>query len=122
MNKEIREKVISGKYEAKRLEKNQKLLMGKRIRELREKADLDLIYVANVLGIGDDMMARLENGRSTLRTEHIYVLSRLYDVSAHYIMFGEDEKILLKEIDNMCFGKNDEMLKKAIEILRILFR
>ena len=68
------------------------------------------------------MMGRLENGRSTIRTEHIFVLAQLYDVSAHYIMFGKDERILTEEIDKLCFGKNREILCKAYDMLAIMFR
>ena len=122
MKKNIKNKVMNGDYIPVRFGKDQQLAMGERIRRLRESTGLTMGDIADVLGISDDMMGRLENGRSTIKTEHIFVLAQLYDVSAHYIMFGEDERILTNEIDKLCFGKNREILSKAYDMLNILFR
>lgn len=122
MNKNIKKQVMNGDYIPVRFGKDQQLAMGKRIRELREESGLAMGEIAEVLGISDDMMGRLENGRSTIRTEHIFVLAQLFDVSAHYIMFGKDERILTEEIDKLCFGKNREILCKAYDMLTIMFR
>ena len=122
MDKNIKNKVINREYGAERFGKDQQIAMGNRIRKLREEADLTMGDIADVLRISDDMMSRLENGRSTLKTEHIFVLAQLYDVSAHYILCGEDERILTHEIDNMCFWKSSELLQKAVEMLDILFQ
>jgi len=122
MDKNIKDKVMNGDYIPIRFGKDEQLAMGKRIRTLREDAGLTMGDIADVLGISDDMMGRLENGRSTIRTEHIFVLSQLYEVSAHYILFGEDERIVTEDIDKLCRGKNREILRKAYDMLNILFR
>lgn len=122
MDKNIKKQIKNGDYIPGRFGKDQQLAMGKRIRILREEAGLTMGEIADVLGISDDMMGRLENGGSTIRTEHIFVLAQIYGVSAHYIMFGEDERILTEEIDKLCFGKSRENLNKAYDMLTILFR
>ena len=58
----------------------------KRIRDLREDADLTQQQVAVVLGTSQTMYARYERGANELPIHHLLKLCKLYGVSADYIL------------------------------------
>lgn len=58
----------------------------KRIRDLREDADLTQAQVAEVLGTSQTMYARYERGASEMPIRHLIALSKLYRVSTDYIL------------------------------------
>lgn len=58
----------------------------KRIRDLREDADLTQQQVAAVLGTSQTMYARYERGANELPIHHLLKLCKLYGVSSDYIL------------------------------------
>ena len=58
----------------------------RKIRDLREDADLTQTQVAEFLGTSQTMYARYERGASELPIRHLIALCRLYHVSADYIL------------------------------------
>ena len=58
----------------------------RRIRDLREDADLTQQQVATVLGTSQTMYARYERGANELHIHHLIKLCSLYNVSADYIL------------------------------------
>lgn len=64
----------------------------KRIRDLREDADLTQAQVAEILGTSQTMYARYERGASEMPIRHLIALSKLYQVSTDYILGLESEK------------------------------
>ena len=58
----------------------------RRIRDLREDADLTQQQVATVLGTSQTMYARYERGANELPIHHLIKLCSLYNVSADYIL------------------------------------
>ena len=64
----------------------------KRIRDLREDADLTQAQVAEVLGTSQTMYARYERGASEMPIRHLIALSKLYRVSTDYILGLEVNK------------------------------
>ncbi|MEE1503715.1 MAG: helix-turn-helix transcriptional regulator [Acutalibacteraceae bacterium] len=63
----------------------------KRIRDLREDADLTQSQIAEYLGTSQTMYARYERGANEIPVRHIIKLCKYYDVSADYIL-GITEK------------------------------
>ncbi len=63
----------------------------KRIRDLREDADLTQLDVAEVLGTSQTMYARYERGANELPIRHLIALCHLYNVSADYILGLTDD-------------------------------
>ena len=47
-------------------------------------------YIANVLGVSREVYCYLENGRRELKLWHIMRLSRFYNVTTDYILFGSE--------------------------------
>lgn len=64
----------------------------KRIRDLREDADLTQAQVADILGTSQTMYARYERGASEMPIRHLIALAKLYRVSADYILGLENGK------------------------------
>ena len=58
----------------------------KRIRDLREDADLTQQQVAEKLGTSQTMYARYERGANELPIHHLLTLCKYYNVSADYIL------------------------------------
>lgn len=58
----------------------------KRIRDLREDCDFTQAYVAEYLGIKRQMYRRYETGETELPLRHLVSLTKLYGVSADYIL------------------------------------
>ncbi len=64
----------------------------KRIRDLREDADLTQSEVAEYLGTSQTMYARYERGANEIPVRHIIKLCKFYEVSADYILGITDKK------------------------------
>ncbi len=58
----------------------------KRMRDLREDADLTQRDVARLLGTSQTMYARYERGANELPLRHLIALCGLYHVSADYLL------------------------------------
>lgn len=64
----------------------------KRIRDLREDADLTQTDLAEFLGTSQTMYARYERGANEIPVRHIIRLCKFYKVSADYILGITDKK------------------------------
>ncbi len=65
----------------------------RRIRDLREDADLTQAEVAAILGTSQTMYARYERGANELPIHHLLKLCELYKVSSDYILGLSDDLI-----------------------------
>lgn len=68
----------------------------KRIRSLREDADLTQQKIANILGTSQTMYARYERGANELPIRHLIQLCEYYQVSADYILGFTDTLQILR--------------------------
>lgn len=64
----------------------------KRIRDLREDADLTQTQIAELLGTSQTMYARYERGANEIPVRYIIKLCKYYGVSADYILGITDKK------------------------------
>ena len=64
----------------------------RRIRDLREDADLTQRDVATILGTSQTMYARYERGANELPIHHLLKLCELYEVSSDYILGLTDSR------------------------------
>lgn len=64
----------------------------RRIRDLREDADMTQKQVGEYLGTSQTMYARYERGANEMPIRHLVRLCTLYQVSADYILDLTDEK------------------------------
>lgn len=94
--------------------------MGKRIQSERKKRGFKAIDFADIIGIGKDQLSRIENGKVPCKTEYLYVMAQILQVSVDYIMFGKQEE----ETDNdLLYGlltmsvTQKNKIRKIIKIL-----
>jgi transcriptional regulator with XRE-family HTH domain len=66
--------------------------MYKRIRDLREDADLNQTAVAEKLGMSQTGYSKYETGENDIPTEILIKLSRFYKTSIDYILGETDKK------------------------------
>ncbi|MBR1742820.1 MAG: helix-turn-helix transcriptional regulator [Lachnospiraceae bacterium] len=102
--------------------------MGRRIREAREKKGVKQIELALQLAIGKNQMYRIESGQTPCKTEYLYEIAQVLDVSLDYLFFGNrDCKTItenddaVQEIVSLCGGKDLETVHKALNILKAFF-
>lgn len=92
--------------------------MGKRIQTERKKKGFKAIDFADIIGIGKDQLSRIENGKVPCKTEYLFVISQILEVSIDYIMNGNDEKEThFIEIIGRMDGRKRE---KAMQIIQII--
>ena len=96
--------------------------MGTRIREVRKKANMKQIDLAALLGLGKDQMCRIENGKTPCKTEYLFEIAQIFNVSLDYLYFGENEYSAVQEIVKMCKGKGLKKIRKAKDILEAFFK
>lgn len=63
----------------------------RRMRDLREDADMTQAQVAAILGTSQTMYARYERGANELPIHHLIKLCELYQVSSDYFLGLNDE-------------------------------
>lgn len=102
--------------------------MGRRIREAREKKGMKQIELALQLAIGKNQMYRIENGLTPCRTEYLYEIAQVLDVSLDHLFFGDrdrndslENKEAVKEMVSLCGGKDSDTVHKALNILKAFF-
>lgn len=64
----------------------------KKLRDLREDADLTQAQVADILQTSQTMYARYERGANELPIRHLITLCKLYRVSSDYILGLSERK------------------------------
>ncbi len=66
--------------------------MYRRIRDLREDADLTQTQVANILGMSQTGYSKYETGENDIPSSVLIRLSRFYKTSVDYLLGETDEK------------------------------
>ena len=67
-------------------------LLYKRIRDLREDADLNQTQIAKYLGMSQTGYSKYETGENDIPTEILIKLSKFYDTSIDYLLGQTDNR------------------------------
>lgn len=62
--------------------------VGKRIRNMRIEAGIKQVDLAEEMNISNDMLSRIENGKSTCAPDHLMYLCQRLGKTADYFYFG----------------------------------
>ena len=65
---------------------------GKRIKELRIEKQKTAINISTILGIDQSYYSKMEQGKHTIKTETLYKIAELYDVSIDYLLCRTNKK------------------------------
>ena len=99
------------------LEKEQQILRGKRIKEIREKElRLSKTDLAKQIGISSQFLGLVEAGKGNLVYRSVKRLRDLSGHSADYILYGLDDSVLNKT-KNLLDKYSDEEIEKAIHMI-----
>lgn len=82
--------------------------IGLRIQDARIKKGLSGVDLAEYLGIKNNQMSRIENGRANCTLKQMYVIAQLLECSVDYLMFGRENNNYNEEQ-----RKAIDMMKKA---------
>ena len=74
-----------------------------KVKELRIKHGMTQAQLGQILGVGQKSVSMIENGTNNLTLPQLELLSRYFNVSADYLLFGTQEasNIVEKEILNV---------------------
>lgn len=65
--------------------------MGKRIQDARKNKGFKAIDFADIIGIGKDQLSRIETGKVACKTDYIFVIAKVLNVTSDYLLYGEAE-------------------------------
>lgn len=94
--------------------------IGERIKTARKTKGYKAIDFADIIGIGKDQLSRIENGKVPCKTEYLFVISQLLDISVDYLMFGN---VLGSDIQELVkiVGNKENRIRKIKQIAYIIF-
>ncbi|WP_432271439.1 helix-turn-helix domain-containing protein [Autumnicola tepida] len=74
----------------------ERLEIARRIKDLRYKRDYPQSFIAEKLFVSQPAYSLMENGQNGINSEHLLRLSRLYEVTADFLLSGN--KNLLRSV------------------------
>lgn len=94
--------------------------IGERIKTARKTKGYKAIDFADIIGIGKDQLSRIENGKVPCKTEYLFVISQLLDISVDYLMFGNGLGSDIEELVKIV-GNKENRIRKIKQIAYIIF-
>ncbi|MDD3138032.1 MAG: helix-turn-helix transcriptional regulator [Lachnospiraceae bacterium] len=101
-------------------EENMKAI-GRRIKEARRAAQISSLVLADFIGICKDQMSRIENGKVPIKTEYLFILPQCLNVTADYLLYGNNDLKEHKEITDTLDKLTHEQLQRANKIIKAAF-
>lgn len=101
-------------------DKIDKILRGKRIKEIREKElRMNKAKLASLIGISGQFLGLVEEGKGNLVYKSLKRLMKISGHSADYILFGLDDNII-KDTRKILNNYTDLEILEGIEIIKKL--
>lgn len=95
--------------------------MEKRIKECRKKKKMTQSQLADILGISTEQVSNIELGKIACKTDYIYLLIQVLDISADFLVKGnmvlEYYDVTGEHITNVILKFNDRRKGIIYEIL-----
>ena len=95
--------------------------MGGRIKDACKEKGYKLADLARFLGIETQQMYRISRGMNPCKSEYIYEISQLLDISTDELFFGMEKNDELQDIMMLCRNRSKEELRTACNILKALW-
>ena len=93
--------------------------IGKRIKNIRENLGMNKTDFANKLGLSGQYLGQVEKGKYTLSLEKLKLLCEYTNISADYILFGNDSNLISET--KLCLNKfTDKQIKHGCNMLKEL--
>lgn len=94
--------------------------VGQRIQDTRIKKRIKAVDMAVALDISKDQYSRIENGRSVCSAQKLYQISQYLEVSADYLLFGNEPNGILSQICDLLKNRTQnelETIKRVVEAI-----
>lgn len=105
-----------------------KKIMKDRIRELRKRKKISQTELAEMTGINSNSISKIENGQNNPTIQQIEALSKFFNVSTDYLIFGIESKKDIEPIereilntirdDKTLYGKMIKMLEAKKNVMK----
>ena len=102
---------------------NIKLLLGKRIQELRKERKISQDKLAEIIGIEANNLSRIENGKNYPTPDNLYKISLALNVSidklyqfTHHKSYSEIKEEIILALEDENFGRK---LYKYYELVKV---
>jgi len=93
------------------------LMVGLRIREVRESSGLTREQFSERCGISESFLTSVEQGQKSITSKTIYKICTGANISADYIIFGRGKGYEMDVILEMFNGLEEEYKPSAVKIL-----
>ena len=108
-------------YDDYEVTKDDILMIGERMRTVREQKELSRADLAFLLDMTADNLARIENGQQVCTTKTMIKICMILGVSADYLLLGASAEGYAAEIRMLFEGKDEKSIRKAVEIVKTYF-
>lgn len=95
--------------------------IGKRIQTVRKAMAISSLDLADYIGISSNQLSRIENGKVPIKTEYLFILSQVLNVTVDYLLFGDTSSLKYKEITHILNRLDENQLERADIILKAAF-
>ena len=103
------------------LTQEERFAIADRIAALREKSDYMSKEIAQIMDISSSTYSDIECANTKLSIDNLYKICQIFDVSADYIIFGENENACMAEIRKLISRQSPAMVEKIIAGLKVMF-
>lgn len=99
------------------IDKNFNLMVGLRIREIRETLGMSREKFCSICDISESFLTTVERGEKSITTKTLYKICTGANVSADYIVFGKNQGYEMDTILELFNGLDTEYQEHAVRIL-----
>lgn len=99
------------------VDKDYNLMIGLRIREIREAMNLSREQFSEKCDISTSFLADVERGKKSITSKTIYKICTSINISADYLLFGNHNGFEIDTIIELLRPLNEQQLKYAVSII-----
>lgn len=98
-------------------DKDYNLMIGLRIREIREARDLSREKFSEKCDISASFLADVERGKKSITSKTLYKICTSMHISADYLLFGNGNGFEIDTITELLRPLDEQQLKYAVSII-----
>lgn len=92
--------------------------IGKNVRKYREKAHLTQAELAELVGVENAFISRVERGQKLMKLKTLLALADALHVSADLLLYQESRNAQIQTLTLMLEGQSPEFVDGIIELVR----
>lgn len=92
--------------------------IGKNIKRYREKAHLTQVELAELVGVENAFISRMERGQKLMKLKTLLALAEALHVSADLLLYQESQSAQIHTLVLMLEGQSPEFIDGIIDLVR----